>query len=181
MSLDGFIAGKNITRQVPMGENGELLHNWMFKDITDEEKTMLADLTGNTGCVLVGGTTYNIAIEHAWGKKTPFTVPALVLTTREPVLKVAGFTFVNDNIQNVLAMAKQIAGDKNVWILGGAGIAQPLIRENLLDEIHIHIAPILLGAGTRLFPDNNPNFIQLESYNAIHTKGAAHLFYKVKK
>jgi dihydrofolate reductase len=181
MSLDGFVAGRNITPQVPMGENGELLHNWLFGGITDAEKKILADLTDSTGCVIVGGATYNYAIEYGWNGKTPFSVHALVLTTREPVKRVPGFTFLNDNVQNALTIARQAAGDKNVWILGGGNLVQQLIRENLLDEIHIHIAPLLLGQGTRLFPDDNPNLIQLESYDTLITKGAAHLFYKVIK
>ncbi|RPE12966.1 dihydrofolate reductase [Chitinophaga lutea] len=179
MSLDGFIAGKHISAETPMGENGELLHKWMFEEATDAAKKMMADFVDDIGAVILGSNTYNTAIEDAWGGKTPFQSPAFVLTTGEPKMIVPGFTHVNDRPEKVLLRAKEVAGGKNVWIMGGANVAQQFLRAALVDELHIHIATVLLGGGTALFPANAPHPVNLIRFDATETPGAAHLFYKI--
>ncbi|HTN00026.1 MAG TPA: dihydrofolate reductase family protein [Pedobacter sp.] len=181
MSLDGFTAGQNISEDTPLGENGELLHKWLFSDSTDTDKQIVSERFENTGAVILGSRTYNTAIRKAWDGKSPFPFPAFVLVNAAPIMEVAGFTFVKEGITNALHKAKTAANSKNVLVMGGANVAQQFLSQNLLDEIHIQIAPVLLGKGTSLFgtlATPPPNLIK---FNAIETKGATHLFFKVKK
>jgi len=180
MSLDGFIAGPNISKEFPLGENGLLLHQWIFDDSTDTDKKIITDLLDNTGAVIVGGSTYNTAIEDAWEIKSPFDAPAFVLTSKEPVMRVSGFEFIHNGIEDALLNAKAAAKEKNVWIMGGANIAQQYLLADLVDELQIHIAPILLGKGTLLFSSEGFQK-KLIKTNSIETKGASHLFYNVVK
>src|SRR5690348_4184726 len=92
MSLDGFIAGPNISDALPMGENGILLHRWIFDLQTDVDKKILGDLVEKSGAVILGSRTYNTAIEGAWGGQSPFNVPAFVLTNHDPLVTKPGFT-----------------------------------------------------------------------------------------
>jgi dihydrofolate reductase len=164
-----------------MGENGLLLHQWIFDDSTEPDKKILADLVETSGAVILGSTTYNTAIEDAWQGKTPFIVPAFVLINRDPVIEKEGFTFVKDGINSAFNQARAVAKEKNIWILGGANVAQQFLFANLLDEIHIHIAPLLLGRGTLLFSREGNKNIRLKRINTIETKGATHIFYEVIK
>ena len=179
MSLDGYIAGKNISANDPLGINGPLLHKWIFEDATDTDKKILSDSIENAGAVILGSTTYNTAIKDAWGGSSPFNVPAFVLTKKEPVVKVPGFDFVNEPVEAVLSKAKAIAKHKNVWIMGGAHIAQQFIKAALLDEMHIHMAPVLLKSGTLLFSASETDPVRLEKIDAIETKLMTHLFYRI--
>jgi dihydrofolate reductase len=181
MSLDGFIAGQNISQDLPMGENGLVLHRWIFDDITEVDKKNLSDLVESSGAVILGSTTYNTAINGAWEGQSPFNVPSFVLVNRDPIVEKPGFTFVRDGLRSALSQAQTVAKEKNVWIMGGANVIQQFIHENLLDELHIHIAPILLGKGTTLFSQSMPANIKLERFSTIETKGATHLFYRIKK
>ncbi len=181
MSLDGFIAGQNISQDLPMGKNGILLHRWIFNDITEVDKKILSDLVESSGAVILGRTTYNTAINGAWSGQSPFDAPSFVLVNHDPIIEKPGFTFVRDGIRSALIQAQKVAEDKNIWIMGGANVIQQFIHENLLDELHVHIAPILLGKGTPLFSGSTPSNIALNQFNNIKTKGATHLFYKIEK
>jgi len=181
MSLDGFIAGKNISRANLMGENGILLHQWIFDESTDTDKEILSSFVESAGAVILGSTTYNTAISDAWGGHTPFKVPAFVLTSKEPSIVKDGFTFTGESIRNAHAKALAIAKGKNTWIMGGANVIQQFLEENLVDEIQVHIAPILLGSGTLLFDSARMKNTPLKKLNAIETKGATHLFYELIK
>ncbi|HEY3430113.1 MAG TPA: dihydrofolate reductase family protein [Cyclobacteriaceae bacterium] len=175
MSLDGFSAGPNINPKQPLGEHGERLHDWMFGSKTDVDTKIVKEVVENSGAVIVGGTTYHDAIDGPWGGVTPFDVPAFVLTNRVPKEPRAGFTFVSDGIERVLLHARVVAGDKNVWVMGGANTIQQFIRAGLFDELRVHIAPILLGAGTRLFDQIGTEKIDLEIKEVVKTPGAVHL------
>ena len=181
MSLDGFIAGPNISPETPMGQNGELLHKWMFEDATEAAKKIMMDFVGSVGAIILGSNTYNTAIEDAWGGKTPFQSPAFVLTAGEPKMTAPGFTYVNEGPGEVLLRAKETAEGKNVWIMGGAHVAQQFLQAALVDELHIHIATILLGSGTALFPAGAPQPVDLTRIDSAETPGATHLFYKIVK
>ncbi len=181
MSLDGFIAGPRITSETPMGENGELLHQWMFEDATDAARKMLTDFVDSVGAVILGSHTYNTAIEDAWGGKTPFQAPAFVLTTGEPAMTAPGFTYVNDSPETVLSRAREVANGKHIWIMGGANVAQQFLQAALVDELHIHVATVLLGGGTALFAGAAAQPVNLTRFDATDTAGAAHLFYRVAR
>lgn len=175
MSLDGFSAGPNVNPRQPLGENGEQLHDWMFSSKTDADSKIVQAVVENSGAVIVGGRTYHDAIDGAWGGVTPFEVPAFVLTNRVPKEGKPGFTFVTEGIERALLQARAAAGDKNVWVMGGANTIQQFISARLFDELNVHIAPILLGSGTRLFDGLQSGKIDLENSEVIRTPGAVHL------
>lgn len=178
MSIDGFIAGEDISKENPMGNNGILLHKWIFEDKTEVDSQLVNELTKSAGAVIVGGRTYNIAIEDAWGGSSPFEAPAFVLCSKRPDFIVDGFSFIHNGIGEALEKAKQVAGDKNVWIMGGANTAQQFMEADLIDEYRIHIAPILLGKGVPLFSFNSPKLKLLEKVRGIDSKSVTHLFFQ---
>jgi dihydrofolate reductase len=192
MSLDGFIAGPDIDVDRPMGDGGERLHQWLFQG--DSDRAVAAD--GNspdgvdaqvarefstaTGAVVIGKRMFDVGV-GLWGD-TPFPVPSFVLTheAREPlVMKSAVFTFVTDGIHSAVRQAQAVAGDKDVLVMGGAGIAQECLRAGILDEIQIQLVPVLLGAGTRLFDHLSPNHIELERTRLIESPHVTHLRFRV--
>lgn len=175
MSLDGFIAGPNASPSNPLGDGGSRLHDWIFKTKTDVDAKILQELVETSGAVIVGGRTYHDAIDNAWGGVTPFSVPAVVLTKRVPAEPKKGFSFITEGIEAALAQAKSVAGDKNVWIMGGATIIQQYIKAGLFDELHIDIAPVLFQEGKRLFEQLGTKKIELKSIAAVGTPGAVHL------
>jgi dihydrofolate reductase len=180
MSLDGYVAGPNISATQPMGEGGERLHRWIFEEKTETDGAVLAETVDTSGAVIVGGTTYFLAIDVGWGGKSPFTVPAFVLSHRSPQTNVNGFTFVHNGIESALAQAKAAAGDKSVWLMGGADIIQQYLKAGLVDELQIHITPVLLGGGTRLF-DTLAQSLELTKTRLIASDGVTHLRFKVVK
>jgi dihydrofolate reductase len=115
-----------------------------------------------------------------WGDTPPFAKPVFVLThhAREPLaLEGTTFTFVTDGIEVALDLAREAAGDKDVLVSGGADVAQQYLRAGLLDELQIHVAPILLGAGTRLFEDVAG--VELELAQTVPSNRVTHLRYRV--
>jgi len=179
MSLDGFIAGTNISPTLPMGKNGIRLHDWLFGSKSDQDAKIISEQVEKSGAVIVGGSTYHIAIDGAWGGETPFTVPAFVLTNNIPMNGKSGFSFVTDGIEKALMLARAAAGEKNVWVMGGANTIQQYLKAGLFDELHIHIAPMLLGNGTRLFEQNGIDLIELENIQTINTEGATHFKFRL--
>jgi dihydrofolate reductase len=175
MSVDGFSAGPNVSPSQPLGENGEQLHDWMFVSKTPVDSKIVEEIVTSSGAVIVGGKTYHDAIDGAWGGVTPFNVPAFVVTKRIPKEPRAGFAFVPQGIQQALVQARAAAGDKNVWVMGGANTIQQFIAARLFDELRIHIAPVLLGSGTRLLDQLKAEKIDLEIGDTIETPGAIHL------
>jgi dihydrofolate reductase len=181
MSLDGFVAGTNPNAEQPLGQGGERLHDWMFKVQTDSDTAVIDEVVKGSGAVIVGKRTYADGLDTGWNGVSPFEVPAFVLTHNTPTQAPAGFTFVTDGIESAIAQAKAVAGDKNIWVMGGANIAQQFIKAGLVDEMHIHIAPVLFGEGTRLFEHIGTQHIELERIQTITTPGATHLRFRVLK
>lgn len=177
MSLDGFIAGENISQENPMGVNGQLLHKWLFANKQKEDEQVAIDMFKNCGAVILGSRTYLTAIDGVWESQSPFPVPALILSSKKmPAAK--GFTIVSDGIQTALTKAKSVAKEKDVLVMGGASVAQQFLEADLLDEIHVHIAPILLGTGTLLFKKQSNKVVELTKVKVIETPSATHLFLK---
>jgi dihydrofolate reductase len=121
-----------------------------------------------------------------WGDDPPFHHPVFVLTNhaREPVTKQGGttFTFVTDGIESALEQARAAAGDKNVTVGGGANVAQQYLKAGLLDELQIHLAPILLGDGVRLFENHlGPERSEIECTRVIESPAVTHLRYRIVK
>jgi dihydrofolate reductase len=152
MSLDGFIAGPNIGLENPMGEGGERLHEWMFPPKGDYQQ-VAAEMFKNVGAVFMGRRMFDLG-EEPWGDEPPFHLPVFVLThtPRRKVVKQGGttFAFVTDGLVSTIEQAKTAAGDKDVLVAGGANVVQQTIKAGILDEINIHLVPVLLGRGTPL-------------------------------
>ncbi len=181
MSLDGFIAGPNVSPQLPMGDGGLRLHDWLFGNKTETDTKILNEILETSGAVIVGGRTYHVAINDAWEGSSPFQVPAFVVSHHVPEKLTEGFTFVTDGIESATAQAKAVAGNKNIWVMGGANIAQQYIETGIVDEIQIHLVSILLGEGTRLFDHSSSKQIELERIRIMESPGATHLKFLVIK
>ncbi len=118
-----------------------------------------------------------------WGDEPPFGVPVFVLThhTREPLVMQGGttFTFVTDGIKSALDQARATAGERDVAVAGGANVAQQYLKSGLLDELRVHVAPLLLGDGTRLFDHLGPYQIELRVVRVVESEAVTHLKYRV--
>jgi dihydrofolate reductase len=193
MSLDGFIAGPNDSVEQGLGEGGERLHQWMV-DLaswrephnlaggeTGTDSDILAEAFANVGAIVLGKRMFDFA--QGWGENPPFHVPVFVLThqTLEPLAKAGGttFTFVTDGIDSALDQAQVAAGGKHVAVGGGANTIQQAIRAGRLDEIQIHLVPILLGDGKRLFDHLGSAQIVLERTRVIDSPGVTHIRYRI--
>ncbi len=181
MSLDGFTAGPSISLELPMGEGGEKLHEWLFSSKTDIDKKILDELVETSGAVILGRRTYDVGIGDPWGGVSPFKVPAFVVSSSRPEKMVDGFSFINDGIESALNQAKSIAGSKNVWIMGGANLAGQYIKAKLIDELHIHLVPLVMGAGSRLFEYTGPSMIELEKIKSVESTGVTHIVFRIVK
>lgn len=189
MSLDGFIAGPNDGPELGLGEGGERLHEWVFglaswrepHGLTggevDRDSEILGEAIERTGAVVLGRRMFENA--KGWGDEPPFHVPVFVLThdPREPVTKKGGttFTFVTDGVESALAQAKEAAGDKDVSVAGGANTIQQYLSAGLVDEMQIHVAPLLLGGGIRLFDNLDPERVELEGTRVVESPEVTHL------
>ncbi|SDI62673.1 dihydrofolate reductase family protein [Nonomuraea jiangxiensis] len=153
VSLDGFTAGPNVREAEPMGDGGERLHEWMAGKGPDGgvDIGVRQQVDAAVGAVLIGRRTFDLGL-GPWGG-TPWPgVPSFVVThrTREDLLGDNGGTFAFDGLEAAARRAKEAAGDKDVLVLG-ADVARHLLRADLLDEVYIHLVPVLMGEGTPLF------------------------------
>ena len=196
MSLDGFITGPNDGPENGLGDGGERLHEWLYDLSSWRERHGLAggqanrdaeildEAFKNTGAIVMGRRMFDIA-EAPWGDNPPFHMPVFVVThrAREKVVKQGGttFTFVTDGIESALERAKAISGDKDISVAGGANVLQQYLKAGLLDEIQIHLIPILLGDGRRLFDQLDTQQIELETTRVIESPGVTHLRFSIVK
>jgi dihydrofolate reductase len=204
-SLDGFVAGPNPSLEHPLGEGGERLHEWVLRlaswrashgllggesDATDDE--VVAESIAATGAVIMGRRMFSGGdgpweddprADGWWGDEPPFHVPVFILShhAREPVSKQGGttFRFVSDGIRAALEQARAAAGDKDVLLAGGASVVQQYLKEGLLDELQIHVAPVLLGSGTHLFDQLGLDPIELEATRVLSSPAVTHLRFRV--
>ncbi|MEU6381416.1 dihydrofolate reductase family protein [Streptomyces sp. NPDC046909] len=166
VSLDGYLAGPESGREHPLGIGGERLHDWVFglrswragHDLeggtTGPVDDLMAEWIERPGAVVMGHGMF-ITGETPWGDSPPFHTPVYVVThhPRESVPKAGGTTyhFVTEGPEHALSLAREAAGDRDVSLAGGADLVQQFIRAGLLDELWLHIAPVFLGGGRRLF------------------------------
>jgi len=161
VSLDGFAAGPNVRKAEPMGDGGEGLHEWMAGAGPDGEidKGVQKEVNASVGATVIGRRTFDLGLEP-WGG-TPWPgIPSFVVTHRaQPdLLGKNGGVFAFDTLENAVRRAKEAAKDKDVMVLGPE-VARQLLTIGLLDEIWIHLVPILLGGGTRLFDGETAELI----------------------
>jgi dihydrofolate reductase len=195
MSLDGFIAGPKDGPQLPLGEGGERLHEWVYDlatwrkahglegGMTNRDAEVLDEAMRDNGAIVLGRRMFDNA--HGWGDNPPFHVPVFVLTheARGQEVKEGGttFTFVADGIDSALDQAKAAAGDKDVAVAGGANTIQQYLGAGLIDEMQIHVAPLLLGGGVRLFDHLGTDQVELETTRVIESPAVTHLKFRVVK
>jgi dihydrofolate reductase len=184
VSLDGFITGPNVRIGNGLGDGGERLHDWMFDAKTEADAKIVDEMYASTGAVVIGKGMFDVGFEP-WGDPPPFKMPVFIVTheVRNPLPMQGGttYTFVTDGIEATLKLVRAAAGDRNVGIWGGADIIRQVLKAGLLDEMHLHLIPILLGGGIRLFEDFDPEGIELRKAGAIETPGATHYRFEVRK
>jgi len=184
ISLDGYAAGPDVGPEEPMGKGGEELHDWMFSGKSGAEvERFQTDLFKDVGAVIVGRRMADLGI-GPWGDNPVYHAPVFVVTHRptERIEKSGGtsYTFVTDGIEAALNLARESAGAKDVHVGGGPQIAQQFLNAGLVDEVRLHVAPMFLGGGTRLF-DGIDAEVQLIPRQADSEPLATHLVYDVAR
>ena len=204
ISADGYVAGPNQSQENPLGEGGEALHDWFVELKVWREphgrdggevnaNTPIAEESlANVGAEIMGrgkfgppggGPWGEDPWPGWWGEDPPFHKPVFVVThhEREPLtLSDTTFTFVTDGIESALEQAMEASDGKDVSIGGGADIINQYLAAGLVDELEVHIAPLILGGGERLFDGVGPD-LKLEQLRAVEAPGVAHLKYRVVK
>ena len=202
VSLDGYVAGPNQSMEEPLGEGGERLHDWAValkswreaQGMEGGEENASSDVQAgemaDVGAEIMGRGKFGPPSRGAWsdepwrgwwGDVPPFHKPVFVLThhEREPLtLADTTFTFVTDGIEVALARAREAAGDKDVFIGGGADVINQYLAAGHIDELELHVVPILLGGGARLFDGVAPG-LKLELERVVEAPGVTHLKYRV--
>jgi dihydrofolate reductase len=181
MSLDGYVTASGVRPEEPMGDGGHSLHEWAFGD-DQGGRDVLADSQATVGASIAGRRTYDLSIPW-WGADGPGAqarTPTIIVSHREPHDLPEGgvYTFVTSPEQAV-ATATAMAGDKDVDVFS-ASIGAQLLRAGLIDEVRIHLVPVLLGSGTRLLDDAGGH-IRLTLTGVVEGAKATHLTYRVIK
>jgi dihydrofolate reductase len=204
ISLDGYIAGPNQSQETPLGEGGEGLHDWLVElkswrehagmvgGVENASNDVFTEEIGNVGAEIMGRGKFGPAgrgpwgddpWQGWWGDDPPFHKPVFVLThhEREPlILSDTTFTFVTEGIESALEQARAAVGDKDVFIGGGADVINQYLAAGLVDELELHVVPILLGGGERLFAGVGPD-LKLEELRTVQAPGVAHHKYRIVK
>jgi dihydrofolate reductase len=184
MSLDGFITDPTACVGTKLeGNDPGRLSDWQFDAKTEADTAIVDEMFESTGAIVMGKRMFDAGFEP-WGDPPPYHMPVFIVTheKREPMPMQGGTTynFVTDGIEAALELARAAAGDKNVGVWGGANIVRQYLKAGLLDEMHIHLVPVLLGGGIRLFEDL-PDPIELKRTSSIETPGATHFRFEVVK
>jgi dihydrofolate reductase len=203
VSADGYVAGPNQTLEEPLGEGGEGLHEWVLPLRAFREPHGMEGGEVNASTPVVEESLANVGAEimgrgmfgggHGpwgddpwrgwWGEEPPFHMPVFVLThhEREPLtLADTTFTFVTGGIESALEAATSAAAGKDVMIVGGASAINQYLAAGLVDELELHVVPLILCGGARLFEGVGPE-LRLEQVRAIEAPGVTHLKYRVVK
>ncbi len=203
VSADGYVAGPNQSEENPLGEAGERLHAWVVAlrawraphglegGEVNASNALVEEAQANIGAEIMGrgkfgggpGPWGEDRWPGWWGEDPPFHMPVFVLThhQREPLmLSDTTFTFVTDGIEAALEQAHAAAGEKDVLIGGGADVINQYLAAGHVDELELHVVPLLLGGGARLFEGVGPD-LELEQIRVIEAPGVAHLKYRVVK
>lgn len=202
ISLDGFAAGPNQSLENPIGEGGMRLHQWLFETahwqkqqgasggLQNADSKVADEVMENVGAYIMGRRMFgggdgkwNSAWRGWWGEDPPYHVPVFVLThhPRKPLPMQGGttFHFVTDGIHSALDQARSVARDRDISIAGGASTVQQYLAAGLLDELYLHIAPVLLGSGERLL--ENVDDPTLEPIEVIASPKVTHIKYRIAR
>jgi dihydrofolate reductase len=203
MSLDGYIAGPHDSVDNPLGDSGERLHDWMMGleawrqthglegGTRDVDSEVVAEYGDRVGATILGRRMFSNGegpwgddpFRGPWGDNPPFHTPVFVLThhAREPLPMEGGttFHFVTEGIDTALEQARAVAGDLDVRIGGGAKVVQQYLTAGLLDELQLHVVPLVLGDGIRLFEGFGPDAFSLQPDRVIASPVVTHIRYRV--
>jgi dihydrofolate reductase len=192
MSLDGYVAGPHDGLGRGLGEGGEPIHNWVmggpwsyadgprFEPI-EPDRTLAEEMFAEAGAAIVGRRMYDVV--DGWGDEAAFPFPVFVLTSRPHPKRDLGsssYTFVTDGIDSALAQAREAAGDKDVSVGGGARTVQQYLAADLADELYLHVSPIILGGGTRLFDGLDDKVRLFDIVRVVDSPLATHIRYRIK-
>jgi dihydrofolate reductase len=186
VSIDGYAAGPNQSLENPIGEGVEALHRWMFE--AAEENAAEREAITAAGAYIMGRNMFgpgrgewDESWRGWWGDDPPYHAPVFVLThhARAPLEMQGGttFNFVTDGIESALAQAREAAGARDVAIAGGASTVNQYLAAGSIDELRLHVVPLILGAGERLF--DGVSRIDLELLDVRRTDLVTHLRYRV--
>ncbi|WP_421742676.1 dihydrofolate reductase family protein [Cellulomonas sp.] len=188
ISLDGFVTGPNAGPDNGLGDDGLPLHEWAIGARTPEDVEVLTTLTAATGAVVMGRRTFDVVdAPDGWNDERHYGAdqgdeppPCFVVTHHAPdhVRLTDRMTIVTTGLRDALDQAAAAAGDKDVFIMGGGELGGSALREGVVDRLHLHVAPLLLGDGTPLFPGTRLS-LRLDESATVVTPNAAHLFYDV--
>ncbi|MBM7494053.1 dihydrofolate reductase [Micromonospora luteifusca] len=189
ISVDGYVGASDPEQWFPVHNR---LHSWVFdlaawrerQGMTGGHASVSSDLVAeeftSTGAYVMGRTMFDFG-EEPWGEEPPFRAPVFVVTHRErEPLRRAGttFTFVTEGLESAVKQAADAAGERDVFLSGGAGIVQQTIAAGLLDELHLHQVPMLLGTGVRLWDHIGTDWKELEPPRITPGDGVTHLYYR---
>jgi dihydrofolate reductase len=186
VSLDGFVAGPDVSVEAPMGRGGEVLHQWMFEGrSTADSDAFELDHFDNIGALVIGRRMADVGI-GPWGEEPTFHAPVFVVTHRpaETIPKQGGtsYTFITTGTEEALSRAREAAGSKDVLVNGGADIARQYLRSGAVDEFRLHLVPVVLGGGTPLFDAESAIRARLRPVTAIiDSPWATHLVYAASR
>lgn len=204
ISLDGCVAGPNQSEENPLGEGGERLHDWVVSlaawreshgregGEVNESARIVEESRENVGAALMGRNMFGPPGGGAWdgerwtgwwGEDPPYHYPVFILThhPRDPLEMEGGttFHFVTDGIESALAQAREAAGGRDIMLWGGARAVNQYLAAGLLDELELHVVPILLGDGAHLFDGVEGAGIELEQIRVVEAPGVTHIKYRV--
>jgi dihydrofolate reductase len=201
MSLDGYICGPEAGQPTYLNEGFFRITSWLTElaslaaerlgmaggvddadDAGDVDDALVAEMFAQAGAYVMGRRMFDSG-EGPWGPEPPFPAPVFVVTHREraPLERDGGttFFFVTDGVRAAVDRAKAAAGDFHVHVSGGAQIVQQVLAAGLIDELHLHISPVLLGGGTRLFSGDLPQVIELERFRVADSGNITHLSFRL--
>ena len=190
MSVDGFIAGPNEGPDNGLGDGGMRLHEWMFGDGDVDLESVrrsggangqIVDEFMSTGATVAGRATFELA--GGWGGDHHDGAPVFIYSRREPGIDISQWplvTYVSD-VETAITEAKRAAGDKNV-LVHGAAVTQLALAAGLLDEMELHVVPVLFGQGRRLFDGLEPRQIELDCTRVLEGEnGVTHMHFRVRR
>lgn len=190
MSLDGFVTGPEPDAELGLGRGGEAIQQWVFAShASPRDRAFLESADESTGAVVMGRRTFdfvdgpggwNHEVSYSYDHPTPSLPPIFVVTHEAPASPRHrdGFTFVTDGLETAIARAKEGADAREAVIMGGASVIGQAVTAGLVDQIRIHLAPVLMGSGTRLFEVVDEQ-VQLVQDDVVVTPNATHLTYAI--
>ena len=204
ISLDGYVAGREQSEENPLGIGGDKLHEWVtplkvFKEMhgrgfeggeVNASDDVVRERVAGVGASIMGRRMFGPVAgpwgedpwRGWWGDEPPFHHEVFVVThhARPPLEKQGGttFTFVTDGIESALAAARAAADGADIVLSGGANVAQQYLAGGLVDEVQLHVVPVLLGAGERLFDNLGESVPDFEQAGAVEAPGVTHVKYR---